>query len=109
MVWANPQPVHRDPAYWPQPERFWPERWLEPPGDPIHPVEGAWRPFEYGPRNCIGQELAMLEMKIIMVLTLRKFSIKPVSEELDRQKPSKGVRIVNGERGYQIQRAPAER
>jgi len=47
----------------------------------------------------------MLEMKIIMVMTLRKFQIKPVYEELDRQKSSGRVRTVYGERGYQIQRA----
>lgn len=46
----------------------------------------------------------MLEMKIIMVMTLRRFQIKPVYEELDRHKPSGEVRTVYGERGYQIQR-----
>ncbi len=105
LVWANSQTVHRDPAYWPQPDEFIPERWLVPPRDPLHPMKGAWRPFEYGPRNCIGQELAMVEMKIIMVMTLRRFQIMPVYEELDRHKPSRKVRTVYGERGYQIQRA----
>lgn len=105
LVWANPQPVQRDPAYWLRPNEFVPDRWLVPVGDPLHPVKGAWRPFEYGPRNCIGQELAMLEMKIIMVMTLRRFQITPVYEELDRQEPSAKVRTVYGERGYQIQRA----
>lgn len=105
LVWDNPQPVHRDPTYWLQPDEFIPERWLVPPGDPLHPVKGTWRPFGSGPRNCIGQELAMVEMKIIMVMTLRRFQIKPGYEELDRHKPSQKVRTVYGERGYQIQRA----
>lgn len=105
MVWANSQNIQRDPAYWVQPDDFIPERWLVPPGDPLYPVKGAWRPFEYGPRNCIGQELAVLEMKIIMVLVLRNFSIRPVYEELDREYPGGGLRTVYGQRGYQIQRA----
>lgn len=106
LVWANCQTVQRDPTYWPRPDEFLPERWLVPPNDPLHPVKGAWRPFEYGPRNCIGQELAMIEMKVVMVMTLRKFHIKPVYEEMDHGRLfGKAVRTVYGERGYQIQRA----
>ncbi|CAE7211579.1 hypothetical protein HRS9139_09248 [Pyrenophora teres f. teres] len=33
----------------------------------------AYRPFERGPRNCIGQELTMLEMRIVLILTVRRF------------------------------------
>ena len=105
LVWANPQTIHRDPTYWPQADDFMPERWLVPADDPLHPVKGAWRPFEHGPRNCIGQELAMVEMKIILVMTARKFNVKPVYEEWDRGKSSSRIRTVYGERGYQIQRA----
>lgn len=72
---------------------------------PLHPIKGAWRPFEHGPRSCIGQELAMLEMKVILVLTVRTFEIELVYEELDQQMGTKGVKTVYGERGYQIQRA----
>ena len=104
LVWANPQVIQRDPEYWPQPDEFVPERWLVPLDDPMHPVKGAWRPFEYGPRNCIGQELAMLEMKIIMVMTLRRFSIKLAYTEVDGNASTKGIKTVYGERGYQIQR-----
>ena len=105
LVWANPQTIQRDPAYWPQPDEFIPERWLVPADDPLHPIKGTWRPFEYGPRNCIGQELAIMEMKIIMVLTARRFDIKPAYQELDRKHRSQAIRTVYGQRGYQIQRA----
>lgn len=105
LVWANPQVIQRDPAYWPRPDEFVPERWLVPPGDSLHPIKGAWRPFEHGPRNCIGQELAMVEMKVVMVMTLRQFGILPAYKELDRQKLSGEIKTVYGERGYQIQRA----
>ena len=102
LVWANSQPIHRDPAYWKQPDDFLPERWLAAPDDPLHPVKGAWRPFEHGPRNCIGQELAILEIKIIMVMAVRRFNIDLMYKELDK---GKGIRTVYGQRGYQIQRA----
>ena len=105
LVWANPQAVHRDPEYWPRPDEFWPERWLTIRNDPRHPIKGAWRPFEYGPRNCIGQELAVIEMKIVMVMTARRFAIEPAYEELDRRKGRTRIDTVYGERGYQIARA----
>ena len=105
LVWANSQTIHRDPIYWHRADDFLPERWLVPPGHELYPVKGAWRPFEHGPRNCIGQELAMMEMKIIMVLSLRRFVIQPVYKEVDRRKRKGGINTVYGERGYQIQRA----
>lgn len=63
MVWAVSQLLHRDSSYWTQPEIFLPNRWLVGPNITIYPIKGAWRPFEYGPRNCIGQELGVMEMK----------------------------------------------
>lgn len=39
---------------------------------------GAWRPFERGPRNCIGQELAMLEAKVVMCAVTRGLKFEKV-------------------------------
>ena len=105
LVWDNPQAIHRDPKYWPRPDDFIPERWLVAPDDPLHPIKGAWRPFSQGPRNCIGQELAVIEMKVIMVMTARAFDIRLAYEDLDHAKGIKGICTVYGERGYQIGRA----
>ena len=69
--------------------------------DPLYPVKGAWRPFEYGPRNCIGQELAMMEMKIAIVLVLAMFDVQVAYEEIDRRTLSK-LKRVNVERAYQL-------
>jgi len=38
----------------------------------------AWRPFERGPRSCIGQELANLEARVILALTVRRYSFEKV-------------------------------
>lgn len=111
LVWENPQAVHRDPAYWSRPDEFVPERWLVAADDDpsLHQTKGAWRPFSQGPRNCIGQELAMLEMKVIIVMTARRFDVQLAYEDLDRAGDKKHIKTVYGERGYQIQRAqPSE-
>ncbi|KAK5162512.1 hypothetical protein LTR04_003558 [Oleoguttula sp. CCFEE 6159] len=81
MVWVNHFAVHRNQNVWGEdaeefrPERFLPSATKEIPAD-------SWRPFEKGPRNCIGQELALLETKIIMVMTLARFNVKTVFEDL---------------------------
>ncbi|KAL8771450.1 MAG: hypothetical protein Q9209_003118 [Squamulea sp. 1 TL-2023] len=105
LVWEMTQVVHRDPTYWERPDDFIPERWLVEPGNPLHPIKGAFRPFSYGPRNCIGQELAMMEMKVIMTMLARHYNIILGYKDLDRARSNRETIMVHGERGYQIQRA----
>ncbi|KAL8802827.1 MAG: hypothetical protein Q9200_006453 [Gallowayella weberi] len=104
LVWAVSQPLHRDPRYWVRPETFIPERWLVGPEDPLYPIKGAWRPFEYGPRNCIGQELAMMELKVAMIFVLHTFDVEVAYAQFDLKNPKnpKNPKTVNGERAYQL-------
>jgi cytochrome P450 len=60
--------MHTNPAIFPDPKAFDPERFARD-DLPRH----AWRPFERGPRACLGQPLAMDELKIILLLTIREF------------------------------------
>lgn len=46
---------------------------------------GTWRPFEKGPRACIGQELAMLEMKVILAMTVGGFDVQADYEEWEKE------------------------
>ena len=39
----------------------------------------SWMPFGYGPRNCIGMRLALLEMKIVACHVLYNFKMEPCS------------------------------
>ena len=105
LIWSISQALHRDPAYWVQPDTFLSERWLVSAEDAKSPVKGAWRPFEYGPRNCIGQELATIEMKIVLVMCLQSFVFEAAYAELDRRAPITGPTTVAGEWAYQIQLA----
>ncbi|EPS35948.1 hypothetical protein H072_10593 [Dactylellina haptotyla CBS 200.50] len=98
-VWLASLPVHVNDNYWDNPREFLPERWLE---DEI--PKDAWRPFERGPRACIGQELAMIETKVIMALTLRRFDI----EAQKQPPPANGVNEVSGEHVYQVLAASAK-
>jgi cytochrome P450 len=114
FVWILHQAMQRDPKYWPNPNNFIPERWLVGPEDPMYPVKGTWRPFEHGPRNCIGQGLVLMELKIVLALTVREFDVRDAYEEFDAPRGQKGTQIkdVEGERAYQIEQGgahPADR
>ncbi|KAF2826115.1 cytochrome P450 [Ophiobolus disseminans] len=54
------------------------------PEQELHPLQGAWRPFELGSRNCIGQTLAITEMKIVLAMTAKVFEIRPAYEDFER-------------------------
>ena len=103
LVWCVHHAIGRNPDLWPLPDSFIPERFLVSEDDPLFPCKGAWRPFEYGPRNCMGQEMALMEMKIVLAMTIRSFEIDVVYDEFDRLKPKDGPRQVNGDRAYQTE------
>lgn len=52
-----------------------PERWL---GDTSSLPASAWRPFERGPRSCIGLELANIEAKVILACAARRYDFQKV-------------------------------
>jgi cytochrome P450 len=69
-----PYVTHRHPAYWKDPTRFDPDR--EPASH-----KWAYYPFGAGPRVCIGQHFAMLELKLIVTRLIQSFEFTTVSPE----------------------------
>lgn len=59
----NIQAIHLNEKYWPEPLKYKPERFL-PNAPPVEPF--TFLAFIGGPRNCLGQHLALLESKMVM-------------------------------------------
>ena len=83
-VTMSPYVLHRDSRYFsPNPNAFWPDRWLQgsqgsksKTGEPFVCDTAAFIPFSYGPANCVGKPLAMLEMRIVVALLIQRFDMR---------------------------------
>ena len=106
-IWILHNAVQRNTKYWKRADEFLPERWLVDAEDPLYPPQGGFRVFEHGPRNCIGQTLVYLDIKVVLALTVREFDIRDAYKEWDRLHPSEHIKTVNGERAYQISQGGA--
>ena len=66
--------LHINPKYWDRPMEFDPDRWDKPI------VPGSYMPFGDGPRICIGQKMALIEIKTTMIQLLKKFKVSSSQE-----------------------------
>lgn len=73
--------IHNSPEYYPDPEKFIPERFTPEAKGTRHPY--TYMPFGKGPRSCLGMRLARLELKMLAASILREFKFTPCSKTED--------------------------
>jgi cytochrome P450 len=87
--------IHRHPSYFPRPNTFIPERWIEGSTTPsfsskssewvvtkeeVELARKAFCPFSIGPRGCIGKSMALMEMKLTLARLLFLFEFENVGD-----------------------------
>jgi cytochrome P450 family 9 len=109
--------IHRDSQYYPDPERFDPERFSEENKAKL--VPGAYLPFGVGPRNCIGTKcchficryqtvlflgsrFALLEIKTLFFHLLSRFDILPLNATPIPLKISPKKMNLSPENGFRL-------
>jgi cytochrome P450 len=100
--------VHHDPAVYPEPYAFRPERFV---GNA--PGTYSWIPFGGGRRRCLGASFALQEMKIVIRAALTRFELAPATDRPEQTgrrsitcSPTGGASVILRERSPRA-RAPA--
>lgn len=91
--------VHRDERWFEDPLRFDPERFSPENAEKIE--RGSYFPFGLGPRVCIGNNLANMEVKLALAMVLQRFTLTPARGQSEpglmvhiTMRPAGGLRLV---------------
>lgn len=71
--------LHHNAAFWSEPEAFRPGRFLASAKKEHQPY--TYLPFGGGPRMCIGNHFALIEMQLVVIRTLQRFKLHPINDD----------------------------
>jgi cytochrome P450 len=94
LVVTSPYVTHRLEAYWPQPERFEPERFV-PAASAARP-RFAYYPFGGGPRLCIGNNFAQVEAAMVISMVAQRYTLRLVPGHPVEVEPGVTLRPKHG-------------
>jgi cytochrome P450 len=76
LIFIIPFVMHRLPAYWDEPEKFSPERFT--PARSAARGKFVYLPFGAGPRQCIGNQFAMVEAQLVLGTLASRYRLRRV-------------------------------
>ncbi|HEY6408996.1 MAG TPA: cytochrome P450 [Ktedonobacteraceae bacterium] len=94
IILVSPYTIHRRPDYFPNPERFDPERFT-PEAEQQLP-RYAYIPFGGGPRVCIGNHFALMEGHLVLATLAQRVSFSLVTGQRIDTEPLVTLRPKNG-------------
>lgn len=107
LVHLVPYLLHRDARFWDDPLAFRPERFTPENEARLHKF--VYFPFGGGPRVCIGNSFAMMEMQLILATLAQQFSIRlaagqgtPREVPLITLQPEGGLQVMLGDAGKSV-------
>ncbi len=77
-IFLSPYVTHHDPALWPEPQRFDPDRFL--PEREAERPRFHYLPFGGGPHLCIGNSFALMEAQLVIATVLQRFRLRLVTD-----------------------------
>ncbi|SCL34410.1 Cytochrome P450 [Micromonospora nigra] len=86
--------LHRHPEYWPEPDRFDPERFA--PDSAESRPRYAYIPFGAGPRFCVGNHLGMMEAAFVIALIARDLKLTGLPGRVVTPEPMLSLRVRGG-------------
>uniref|UniRef100_A0A182PYV2 Uncharacterized protein n=1 Tax=Anopheles epiroticus TaxID=199890 RepID=A0A182PYV2_9DIPT len=101
MVQVPIYALHHDPQYYPEPERFDPERFRPEVANERPPY--VYMPFGEGPRICIGLRFGMMQTKVGLITLLRQFRFSPTDRTPDRIRFMPNVFVLSPDSGNYLQ------
>ena len=84
-VVVSPWTVHRNPRVWTDPDAFDPRRFALAPGEYPGGHRYAWFPFGAGPHACVGMQLALTEVPLVLAVLLQQFRVTTELEKIPLQ------------------------
>jgi cytochrome P450 len=93
-VMVCPWVLHRHPEFWPEAERFDPERFEPAHAGGRHPY--AWMPFGGGPRQCLGVHFALMEAQLLLATIVARCRLRTVSGHVALPGPMMTLRPRGG-------------
>nr|WNK22289.1 cytochrome P450 [Athetis lepigone] len=103
-LWIPTIGFHRDPQFFPNPDKFDPERFSE---ENKHNISSfAYMPFGVGPRNCIGSRFALCEMKVMAYQILLHMEVSPCERTTIPAKLDKETFNIRLEGGHWLRFRP---
>jgi cytochrome P450 len=100
VVAISPYTLHRHPRYWPDAERYEPNRFLD---DDVERRPFTYIPFGAGPRTCIGTNFALVEAPLILGLLLQRFDMTLLNE---RDVQPRGIFVIVPQEPIRVRLAP---
>ncbi|XP_046816873.1 cytochrome P450 9e2-like [Vespa crabro] len=97
-IWFPVYGLHHDPKYFEDPYKFDPERFMERGKEIINSC--VYLPFGLGPRICIGNRFALLEMKVLIFHLLARCNLVPCSKTQNPLRLSKKGITMSAENGF---------